>query len=146
MPYSPASYPAAFWSPLRISEVLLLQYFGHSAVAISFSFIQQFWVISTPYFLDNTILGQRIAFVTIQIYVVCYVFLVVSARFIDASRNLSRDSYRDTVYKYHDTLKPAIHFRDTDGKSNQPMESNLLALLTWITVLGSRSSGENRHG
>ena len=32
-----------------------------------------------------------------------------------------------------------IHFRDTDGTSNQPMGSNLLALLTWITVLGSRS-------
>ena len=34
---------------------------------------------------------------------------------------------------------PAIHFRDTDGTSNQPMGSNILALLTWITVLGSRS-------
>ena len=32
-----------------------------------------------------------------------------------------------------------IHFWDTDGTSNQPMGSNLLALLTWITVLGSRS-------
>ncbi len=32
-----------------------------------------------------------------------------------------------------------IHFRDTDGTSNQPMGSNRLALLTWITVLGSRS-------
>ena len=32
-----------------------------------------------------------------------------------------------------------IHFRDTDGTWNQPMGSNLLALLTWITVLGSRS-------
>ena len=29
----------------------------------------------------------------------------MSARFIDASRYLSRDSYRDTVCKYHDTLK-----------------------------------------
>ena len=32
-----------------------------------------------------------------------------------------------------------IHFRDTDGTSNQPMGSHLLALLTCITVLGSRS-------
>ena len=34
----------------------------------------------------------------------------------------------------------AIHFRDNDGTSNQPMGSNLLALLTWITVMGSRSN------
>ena len=30
---------------------------------------------------------------------------LVSARFIDASRYLSRDSYRDTVRKYRDTKK-----------------------------------------
>ena len=39
---------------------------------------------------------------------------------------------------------PAIHFRDTYGTSNQPMGSNILALLTWITVLGSRSNGRAR--
>ena len=38
MSYPTSSYPAAFRSPLRISEVLL-QYFAHSAVALSFSFI-----------------------------------------------------------------------------------------------------------
>ena len=42
-------------------------------------------------------------------------------------------------WKPHPNL-PSIHFRDTDGTSNQPIGSNILALLTWITVLGSRSN------
>ena len=73
MSYSTASYPSAFWSPLRISEVLLLQFFVQTAVVLSFSLIQHFWVIFTPSFLDITILGHRIECVVIQIYVVCYV-------------------------------------------------------------------------
>ena len=39
-----------------------------------------------------------------------YRLLIVSARFIDASRYLSRDSYRDTVCKYRDTLKKKFFF------------------------------------
>ena len=33
-----------------------------------------------------------------------FYYVVVSARFIDASRYLSRDSYRDTVCKYRETF------------------------------------------
>ena len=49
-------------SSIRISEILLLQFFARTVVALSVSFIQHLWVISTPYFLDITILGQRIAY------------------------------------------------------------------------------------
>ena len=39
---------------------------------------------------------------------------------------------------------PAIHFRDTDGTSNQHMGSNILALSTWINVLAPALLGRSR--
>ena len=75
MAYSTSSYSQllsdllyGYWKYL-----ILLQFFARTVVALSVSFIKHLRVISTPSFLDITILGQRIAFVVIQIYVVCYV-------------------------------------------------------------------------
>ena len=66
MSYSTSSYSQLLSDLIYGYRIYFsFSFFLHTSVALSFSFIQHFWLISTPSFLAITILGHRIAFVVI---------------------------------------------------------------------------------